>query len=388
MWLIILLLFLSIDLFAQGANPPWWLSLENGKQRFRSQDYGTALMLFEDARRNRRAMYEQMERDLINLLSLNDVRRLGDYLDRVERFSNDRHYTAASAALEELYYRVPKASLNNSALAALTALGKLKDYPEAEYWIGEIYRIEGELSLALSQYRRALSMRANLEDPNFSTTLQYKIASILRTRQEFDEMIIVLESIIADKDTLWADARAAANTQTGSRGEALRPSYQQASASFARTAMTSTLTNHGINRFLEMYRYNNNTVEQAHRLLGLHLVISGRPSAEDHLMFAFLIQNTIIIEEVRRRQFDFTYTNLQDLAREINRNQLLLSYMEEVEYYKTTYYLAASLFRNGKTAVSRSIWEFLASQPQAGEWYDRAVSQLRNPRVETIVIMP
>ncbi|MCL2809290.1 MAG: hypothetical protein FWD24_04385 [Treponema sp.] len=387
-WLIIFLFFLSTNLFAQGANPPWWLSLEYGKQRFRSQDYGVALMLFEDARRNRRAMYEQMERDLISLLSVNEVRRLGDYLDRVERFSNERHYTAASAALEELYYRVPKASLNNSANAALTAIGKLKDYPEAEYWIGEVYRVEGELSLALSQYRRAYTMRSNLENPDFSTTLQYNIASVLRTRQEYDEMISILDLIIAENDTLWTDARAAENTQTGSRGETLRPSHQQASASFARTAMTSTLTNHGINRFLEMYRYNNSAVEQAHRLLGFHLVVSGRPTAEAHLMFAFLIQNTIIIEEVRRRQFDFTFTNLQDLAREINRNQLLLSYIEEVEYYKTIYYFGASLFRNGKNAVSRSVWEFLASQPQAGEWHDRAVSQLRNPRFETIVTMP
>jgi hypothetical protein len=54
----------------------------------------------------------------------------------VERYSYDRHYTAAAAALEELYYRIPKTSLNNSALAALAALGRLKDYPEAEFWIG------------------------------------------------------------------------------------------------------------------------------------------------------------------------------------------------------------------------------------------------------------
>jgi len=378
----------SVSLFAQPVNPPWWLSLEQGKQSFRTGDYGAALLSFEDARRHRRAMYEQMERDLIHLLSQNDVRRIGDSLERVERYSADRRYTAATAALQELYYRVPKASFNNSATAALEAFSKLKDYPEAEYWIGEIYRIEGELTLALSQYRKAFAMRDYLEDPGFSVTLQYKIASILRTRQEYTEMERTYLAIINEKDTLWANANAAEGGNTNNGRQNVPVPHAQASASFARSSMTRILSDQGVSRFMELYRYNNNTVEQAHRLLGFYYAAQGRPSAEQHLMFAFLIQNTIIIEEVKRRQYDFSFTDLQALLQEINRNRLLLSYIDEVEYFKTIYYLGASLHRNGKTPVARTLWEFLASVPQAGEWQDRAVNQLRSPRLEPIVEMP
>jgi len=394
LWLTLFLFTFPLSLFAQN---PWWLSLEYGKQRFRSGDYGSALMLFEDARRDRRSMYEQMERDLINLLSIGEVRRIGDSLDRVEQYSYDRRYTAASAAFEELYYRIPKSSLNNSANAALAAIGKLKDYPEAEYWIGEVYRVEGELPLALSQYRRAYAMRDNLEDSGFGTALQYKIADILRTRMEYNEMERTLLSIITSLDTLWINADRASLNTISSGGTSVP--YEQASASFARAAMTRTLENDGVDRFLEMYRYNNSVVEQAHRLLGFHYVVAGRPSAQDHLMFAFLIQNTIIIDELMRRQFDFRFTtvrenrenqarNLIELSEEINRNPVLVSYIEEVEYYRTAYYLAASLYRNGKTSIALNIWSFLAAQPRAGEWYSRAVNQLRNPHTEPIVEMP
>ncbi|MCL2264725.1 MAG: hypothetical protein FWC22_01675 [Treponema sp.] len=391
MWLVIFCLIFSTQAFAQTAVIPWWLSLEYGKQRFRTGDYGDALLLFEDARRDRRAMYEKMEKDLISLLSINEVRRLGDHLDWVERYSQERYYTAATAALEELYYRVPKSGLKNSASAALAAIGKLKNYPEAEYWIGEVYRIEGELPLALSQYRRAYEMRENLEDAMFSVTLQYNIAGILRTRQDYNGMERALSSIISEHDTLWINADRALThriefPETG-RSSVPVP-YEQAEASFARTSMIKILENSGFNRFLELYRYNNITVEQAHRLLGFHYVVTGRPSAQEHLMFAFLIQNSIIIEELRKRQFDFTYTNLQALAQEINKNELLLSFVEEVEYYKTAYYFAASLFRNDRASVARNIWEFLASEPNAGEWQNRAASQLRNPRTETIITMP
>ena len=376
-------LYITVPVFAQPVNPPWWLSLEYGKQRFRSGDYGSALMLFEDARRDRRSMYEQMERDIITLLSTAEARRIGDSLERIERFANDRNFTASIAALNELYYRVPKSSLNNSANAALAAMGKLKNFPEAEYWIGEVYRVEGELSLALSQYRRALSMSDNLEDPNFAAALLYKISGILGTRQEYNEMERTLFMIINSMDALWTNA---SRTESGISSAVV--SYEQASAAFTRAAMTRTLENEGINRFLELYRYNNVKVEQAHRLLGFYYADTGRPSAQHHLMFAFLIQNTVIIEELRRRQFDFTFTDLSSLAQEINRNSLLLSFIDEVEYYKTAYYFGASLFRNGRTETAVSVWEFLAAQMRAGEWQGRAASQLRSPRLEPIVEMP
>jgi tetratricopeptide (TPR) repeat protein len=396
------LFVLTTGLFAQPVNVPWWLSLEYGKQQFRAGDYGAALMLFEDARRDRRAMYEQMERDMILLLSQNEVRRIGDSLDRVEQFSYDRFYTAASNALKELYYRIPKSNLNNSAKTALSAFNKLKEYPEAEYWIGEVYRVEGELPLALSQYRKAYSMcdgRSQVlttDDPGFSIMLQYKIAGIHDTRGEYNEMIRTYESIINDLDNLWVNSSQSVNTNDSQNNQV---PYQQALASFERTAMTKTLTEHGINRFLELYRYNNNTVEKAHRHLGYYYVVRGRPSAEPHLMFAFLIQNTIIMEEAKRRQYDFSFTtqtevrenqirSLSELTEIINRNALLLSYIEEVEYFKTAYYFSASLYRNGRTAVARDIWEFLASVPQAGEWHNRALNQLRSPHFEPIIEMP
>ena len=383
--LFIFILVFSVPAFAQQEPAtPWWLSLERGKRQFRNSNFGEALMSFEDARRQRRAMYEQMERDLILLLSINEVRRIGDSLERVENFAIERNYNAAASAFRELYYRIPKASLNNSANAALTAFNGLKNFPEAEYWIGEIYRVEGELPLALSQFRKAYGMRGFLEDPGFAVNLQYKMADILRITREYTEMERILHQILNENDSLWGNA----STERNGNSENILAAYEQASASFARSAMTRILTERGVNNFLDLYRYDNLAVEQAHRLLGNYYIAHGRPSAEQHLMFAFLIQNTVIIEEIKQRQYNFTFTNLEALAQEINKNRLLLTFIEEVEYFRTVYYFAASLFRNGKASVARNLWSFLASQPQAGEWHDRAISQLRNPRPYPVVEMP
>jgi tetratricopeptide (TPR) repeat protein len=357
-----------------GAGRPYWYTLEQGKFYFRDGAYGDALLTFEDARRQRRALYTRMEQDLISFLSVPEVRRLGDSLDRVETYMAERNYAAAQAALGELYYRIPRDRMGNSAASALEALSRLKDYPEAEYWIGETYRVEGELGLALSQFRKAYEQRALLENSGFEVELLYKIADIHKIRQEYTEMERTLLDILrgegpegGPRDSLWVED----------------------ASSFAKNALTRTLENDGINRFLTLYRYNNTLVEAAHRLLGFYYYASGRHSrAQEHLMFAFLIQNTVLLEEITRGKFDFTFTTLEDLLRETGRNSHLTGYIEETEYYKTAYYLGTSLFGGGKPASARIFWNFLSAREGAGEWRNRALTQLRSPFVERAVEMP
>jgi tetratricopeptide (TPR) repeat protein len=369
-----LLLLFCFDSVSAQTQRDWWHTFERGKRMFRQGDYGNALLVFEDARRQRRAMYERMERDLIDLLSIQEVRRLGDSLDWVERYIRDRNYAGAAEALQELYYRIPRETFKNSVSAALAALQTLKDYPEAELWIGETYLVEGELPLALSQFQRALTMRNLMENPGYATELLYKIAAIRRVRQEYNEMERVLLSIV-NSDTLWMGNASESGTQAGNV--------------FVRQAMARTLERDGINRFITLYRYSNDESEQAHRLLGFYYYVSGRHTgAQEHLMFAFLIQNTIIIDELIRQRYDFAFTSLEALAAEMQRNRLLLEYLNKIEYYKTAYYLGASLHATGKTDAAREIWAFLSAQDSAGEWQVRSRAQRRSPYIERAVEMP
>jgi tetratricopeptide (TPR) repeat protein len=352
--------------FAQSqANRPYWYTLERGKLHFRSGEYGEALVAFEEARDQRGTMYTRMEADIITLLSLPEVRRMGDSLELIEPFIKERGYIDADAALAELYYRMPKESLKvsaeapPSALKALEAISRLKHFPEAEYWIGETYRVEGELGIALKQYEKAYEQRALLETPGFDLEILYKIVDIHRLRQEYTAMEERLLEILK-RDTLWSED----------------------SSLFVRTAMMRTLENEGVGRFLTLYRYNNQDVERAHRLLGLYYHNLGRNDrGVQHLLFAFLIQNSVLIEEVIRTQFDFSFTTLDSLIEETPRRPVLLAYIEEVAYYQTLYYLGTALNGSGRLPSAREIWSFLSGRgAAAGEWSARAAAQLRSPR--------
>ena len=347
------------------ANQPWWYTLERGKLFFRNGSYGDALITFEDARRQRIAQFTRLEEDFIFLLSIPEVRRLGDSLEFVERYISERRETAAATALKELYYRVPKAALNGSVSRALKELDHLKSYPEAEYWLGETYRAEGELGLALRQYDKAWNERELLEIPGFEIEILYKITNLHRIRGNYQEMERraneIIEGLGANglpRDRLWAGS-------------------SQGSSNQLRAAMARILENEGVNRFLTLYRHNNTDTERAHRLLGFFYYSSSRyTQAMEHLMFAFLIQNSVLIDEVIRRDYDYDFSGLEDLVALVQRRPELAAFMEETEYYRTIYYLATSLYASGKTRPAYQLWAFLAGSNNAGEWGNRA---RRNP---------
>jgi hypothetical protein len=379
--ILLLVLFVG-SVFAQNSNT-WWYTLEHGKQMFRRGDYGNALIAFGDAKRQRRQMYERMERDFIDLLSLTEVRRLGDSLDLVERYIRDNGHVGASDALRELFYRIPKENFRNSASAALAGIASLKEYPEADHWIGETYMMEGELNLALNQYQKVHENRNLLANPGFAIELLYRIASIRRTRQEYNEMERVLLSILyADK--MWYG-------KTLEHDPMISRPLDNAGDSFIKRSMTSTLENGngGLNELIIRYRYNSTEFESAHKQLGFFYYQSGRYSqAQEHLMFAFLIQNSVMLDELKRTRYNYEFTTLDALANDTNWNRVLADYADKKEYYKTAYYLAASLWANGKATSARGIWNFLATQARAGEWQTRAVGQLRNPHIERATEMP
>jgi tetratricopeptide (TPR) repeat protein len=374
------MVFLALPGFAQYQAQavqaqPYWYILEQGKLHFRNAEYGKALLAFEDARRIRAGRFTRMEQDMILVMSLPDVRRLGDDLGLIETYIARQKHSQAAAALDELYYRIPKESFGNSANNVLGELDRLKAYPEAEYWLGETYYAEGELSLALSQYKKALAAWDRLETPAFASEILYKSAEAHRHRQEYQEMEKRLLEVLngsdtpngAPRDSLWAGGN------------------QQ----FTRSSMARIMENDGIGRFLTLYRYDNTRVEKAHRLLGFYCYASNRHIlAAEHLRFAFLIQNTILINEIKKRNYDFTFTTLDDITAAVKGRPDIAGWMDEIKYYRTVYYLASSLFASGKIARARELWTFLANSAEAGEWRGRSQTQLQSPYTDRIIEMP
>jgi tetratricopeptide (TPR) repeat protein len=344
---------------------PYWYTLEEGKKAFREGDYGTALAKFESARNERKNVWDRHESNFISLLSLYEVRRLSDSLEDVEKYIKEGYQSGAEKALSELTYHIDKLKFNNSAKSALEYLGLMKEYPEAEFWIGEVYRLEGEKNIAISQYRKALDSNVETASTQWTNDVLYKIAEVCADVQNYTEMENALNTIIKN-ETLWTD-----------------------SGSFARNAMRNTLRSGGIDKFLIMFRHGDTGTEKAHRLLGYYHYVSGRYDlAEPHFMFAALIQSSTLVSEAIRKRYNFEFTTLDNLMVEISRRKDLHKFIEDVAYYETLYYLGASLYATGYEGSARGIWSFVSKQKDGGRWASRSANQLKSPFIESAIIMP
>jgi tetratricopeptide (TPR) repeat protein len=349
--------------FAQNAEP-FWFKLEQGKRFFREGEYGEALKCFEDARRERENKYARLEQDLIAVLSLHEVRRFGDDLGLVEAYIRKEFRTAAAEALNELYYRFPRSSLDNSATEALERLGSLKKYPEAEYWIGEVYRSEGEYGIALAQYQKAYDGKELVREPGFGLDILYRMADISVLRRDDLGMEKNLNEILKTDDS-WTEEN------------------------LSRSMMVNSAVNNGLDRFLVLYRNDRADLEKAHRLLGLYYYRSNRQNrAVEHLLFSFLIQNTVIIEALKKQRYNYRFTTLDALLRDIAESgrdlkRELERYMADSDYYRVLYYLGNAFYGDGKSVAARRIWSFLANRGPL-EWSGRARSQLSRPVLDGV----
>jgi tetratricopeptide (TPR) repeat protein len=344
---------------------PYWYTLEHGKKLLRERNYALALRDFEKARADRKDYWEMRRTAFVLLLSLREVRQLNDALPDVERYIKEHNQFDAATALEDVRWAVGDVALRKSAARALEILGALGGYPEAEFYIGEVYRIEGERQIAVAQYRKALEWPAEAAPAGWRVHVLYRIAAVNKAARNYNEMERTLSEIIAG-DTLWNNKNA-----------------------FARNAMARTLGDKGINKFLMMYRYRDSDAEEAHRILGRYYYRSGRYHlAETQLMFAALHASTVVIDEVRLGEYDFEFSNLADMFAALERRKDLREYLAGVGYSETLYYLGAALAANGKMEAARGIWGFLADRADTLEWGKRSARQLKEPFIEPIVAEP
>ncbi|TCW60273.1 hypothetical protein [Treponema sp. J25] len=340
-------------------DPPW-LVLEKGKQLFRKGEYGTALGYFEQARDLQKKRYERFREDFITILSVAEVRRLGDSLPDVERYISEKNLQRGKEIIQELQYRASSERLKNSVQQALEILKELQQYPEAEYWIGEVYRVTGETAIALMQYKKAYEQRSALQEPDFALHILYAMVDVYKARGEYIEYEKTLLAVL-ENDPWWIKD------------------------TFIKKAMQRTLFQEGIEKFLTIYRYDKALFEKAHRYLGFYYYQTGRyERAAEHFIFSFLIQNTLLIEELKRQVFEYTYTTYPDMLGRLMKVPTILEYVKTEEYFKMLYYGAASFYAVGERFLAQKIWGYVATYSAEQEWKSRSSRQLQKPFIEPV----
>jgi tetratricopeptide (TPR) repeat protein len=246
------------------------------------------------------------------------------------------------------------------------AIADIGVFPEAEMAIGDVYKIEGEMPLALRQYQKAYNFRNALNIPDTRYDILYRLAEVYLEQQQYNLMETTLLSISADDLSF--------NPPKGSRLK------DQVLANFSKSNLDAVL---------RLYRFDNTFAEQAHSRLGWFYYKTGRfdPSIE-HLLYAIILAAGDAIRAAAERDPQFQFDGLSDFLSLAVKTQDLRQYLSGSTVFADLYYLGGSLFQTGKPEHAVSLWKTVASSQLAGKYRDLARRQIKSPWMEPYLLIP
>ncbi len=238
------------------------------------------------------------------------------------------------------------------------------DTPEAEMWIGKVFEEEGEVTLAIDQYDRALRLRKQFTVPDEALAVEYDIARLCFNTDQYRKYVVALRTIVRE-DKVFSDPGR----------------YQM------RKAMLTILTMNGYDRLMSLYRFYDQRTLAAHSDLGIFDYRTGTyQDALLNLSFATITILSVVIRHVEQDDPSYQFSTMEDLLARAQGSPTIAGYIDETGLYRDLYYVAAALVPDGDLERARSIWRLVVDYaPERSAWRERSALQERKPFVEPLL---
>lgn len=292
-----------------------WKTLQKAQSAFDRADYSKSMSLLTDCLSQRKKEVEYIDFVLSNSLKPYQVRRVGDAIDDVLKVLNERQEYETVSIINKWVELKGKDFFNDSIKELRDYLLTRIDYPEAYFLIAKIYKIEGEFDMALNYLEKARKNASLLEIPAQSIEIFYEIADIAEYKGDTVEQEKAL-LMIAANDGRFKDA--------GLKNAILRTSKSEKEDNSS--------------RFFSLYRIDAIATLKAY--LKLSEIFAQRKNYEDAYItnaYAVLIAFTHINSILEEREPDYSYENLSQFFKEIERYPDVLRWCNENSLWKGFY---------------------------------------------------
>ncbi len=226
--------------------------------------------------------------------------------------------------------------------------------PEAEAAIGDVYREEGEFTLAEQQYSRAFNLRNALVIPEAKYDILYRWAALYEDQELYSLMESKLLLIVAEDR--W-------NTS------------EQLPVQVERNFVEK-----GLDHVLALYRFDSRFAASAHSRLGWFYYRTGRyPQAVRHLLYAVVLNVSEVADFLKQNDPDAVVTSLDGFFSSVLRDRDSRSWLEASSLSSDLYYLSASAWELGHPLRAQAVWKTLSTIKEAGKYADLSKRQLVKP---------
>ena len=181
-----------------------WRIFKQAEVEFDNINYGASLALFEKAKDIRRQECNWEKYTLETIMLKSAVKRADDSLEEILAYLKDREYRDALSILDQIFFLYGKDSFGNSFQKVYEQVCKRNEYPEADYYIGKIYRLEGETDLAIKYFEAALENKELLDIKEQEYDIYYDIAYLYELTGNKDKQETYLLKVL-EKDNRFKD---------------------------------------------------------------------------------------------------------------------------------------------------------------------------------------
>lgn len=182
-FLFIAFIFSSSLVFAQHPVRPEkssesWRLLSSAYASYEAGDYSKAIAMAEEAKLSRNREKNWNDYLLKNALSSYEVRKAGDAITDILPVLTEREEYEVVALIQSFLNRYGLDYFDNSISKLHKFVLKLENYPEADFILAKIYRLEGEYSLVMEYLEKARKASEVLDVQEQSFDILYEMAEV------------------------------------------------------------------------------------------------------------------------------------------------------------------------------------------------------------------
>ncbi|MBO4546770.1 MAG: hypothetical protein J5700_04240, partial [Treponema sp.] len=181
-----------------------WRVLAKAQVAFDRADYGEAIALCEDARKSRGKELKWNSYVMQNTLSSPEVKRNGPFISDLIPVLKDREDFEALEIINAWLDRKGADYFDNSLPKLFEYLKRLNEYPECDFLLAKIYRLEGEYDLAMQYLKNARENTDLLDVSAQRFDIYYEAADLAKVMGDQKEWEGSLLLVVAN-DGLYKD---------------------------------------------------------------------------------------------------------------------------------------------------------------------------------------
>ncbi len=332
----------------------YWYTLKLAQNAYESNDYGTALSYAEEAKEKKLKVCK-WENEVLDQCQRNfRVRKAGDYLVELIPVLQEKSYTDAL----EIINKNIKLYGSDFFKGRFSVLRKWIEedyiYPEADFLIGRVYKLEGEIDLSTEYLNKAYDNRIRLDVADVKYDILYELADLADYRDDGRDFEQKLTAILVD-DKLYTD--------TGFMDALER--------------IINLDTEISVEKFFLLYRSDNDISIRALQELSEYYNRVGQKNKALRCAALGCIASVTKIEDILKdRLIDYSYSTFPDMLRKASAYSDIIAWGNSNNIWKLFFNMAKIARSNEKMVFGDTLMTILSKYEPEPYWQTRATAEI------------